>query len=97
MLAACLAMFVTFIVGQPTLSGLRRLKLGKSADLDAPEVYASKAGTLTMGGVMFLASILVAALPFAVIENTDLLLPLLAMFVAAGLGAMHSRRCSDRR
>ena len=88
LLAACLAMFVTFIAGHPTLSALRSLKFGKSADLDAPEAYAGKAGTLTMGGVMFLAGILVAALPFAVIENTDLLLPLVAMFIAAGLGGV---------
>ncbi len=88
MLAACVAMFVTFIAGQPTLGLLRRLKFGKSADLDAPETYASKAGTLTMGGVIFLSGVFVASVPFAVVENTDLLLPMMAMLVAAGLGGV---------
>ena len=88
MLAACLAMLTSLFAGPPILGTLRRLKLGKSADVDAPEAYASKAGTLTMGGLIFLTGILVAAIPFAVLDDSDVLLPLLAMLVAAGMGTV---------
>jgi phospho-N-acetylmuramoyl-pentapeptide-transferase len=84
--AACLAMLVTGLVGHPVLAVLRRAKVGKAADLDAPEVYAAKAGTPTMGGVMFLVGIFVAALPFSVARDSDMLLPLLAMLAAGCLG-----------
>ncbi|MPZ49929.1 MAG: phospho-N-acetylmuramoyl-pentapeptide-transferase [Dehalococcoidia bacterium] len=80
--SALLAMLVTFAVGHPLLAELRRRKLGKSADLDAPEVYADKAGTPTMGGLMFLAGILAASIPFAVTRDSDILLPLVAMLAA---------------
>jgi phospho-N-acetylmuramoyl-pentapeptide-transferase len=75
-------------VSSESLSTLRRLKLAKSADVDAPEVYAGKAGTLTMGGLIFLVGILVAAVPFGVFRDSDVLLPLLAMLVAAGMGCV---------
>jgi phospho-N-acetylmuramoyl-pentapeptide-transferase len=67
------------------IPALRARKLAKQADTDAPEVYASKAGTPTMGGVIFLAGIVVAAVPLAVGREKDLLLPLVAMLAAAGL------------
>jgi phospho-N-acetylmuramoyl-pentapeptide-transferase len=85
MAAACVAMIVTLGVGGPVVSELRRRKFGKQADTDAPEAYAEKAGTPTMGGVMFLAGIAVAAIPFAAARDGDLWLPLGAMLAAAAL------------
>jgi phospho-N-acetylmuramoyl-pentapeptide-transferase len=82
--AACLAMVVTLVLGRPLITELRRRKLGKSADVDAPEVYASKAGTPTMGGLMFLAGLTLATLVFGVTENSDTLIPLGAMIAVAG-------------
>jgi phospho-N-acetylmuramoyl-pentapeptide-transferase len=77
-------MLVTLAAGYPLLGELRRRKLGKSADVDAPEVYAGKAGTPTMGGLMFLAGLSVASLMFGVTEDSDTVIPLLAMAAAAG-------------
>jgi phospho-N-acetylmuramoyl-pentapeptide-transferase len=85
MLAACLALVVALAAGFVVIPMLRARKLAKQADTDAPEAYAVKAGTPTMGGVIFLAGIAVASIPFAVADNSDLLLPLLAMLAAAGL------------
>ena len=85
MVAACVAMAVTLGVGGPLVSELRRRKFGKQADTDAPEAYAVKAGTPTMGGVMFLAGIAVAAIPFAAARDSDMWLPLGAMLAAAAL------------
>ena len=85
MTAGCLALLVTLVLGRPVVAELRRRKLGKQADTEAPAVYAEKAGTPTMGGLMFLAGITVAAIPFAALRDSDLWLPLGAMAVAAVL------------
>jgi phospho-N-acetylmuramoyl-pentapeptide-transferase len=84
--AACLAMLVTVAVGHPIVAELRRRKLGKAHTGDEPEAYASKAGTPVMGGVMFLIGLTVAAFPFTLVEDEDMLIPLGAMLVAATLG-----------
>jgi len=87
-LAACLAMIVSLLAGQPILAELRRRRLGKAADVDAPEAYQGKAGTPTMGGSIFMTGILVAGTIFGVARDTDLLLPLAAMLVAGGMGTV---------
>ena len=87
MWAACLALVVTLLAGKPILGELRRRKLGDSYSGEEPEAYASKAGTPTMGGAMFMLGIVAAALPFAVARDADLLLPLVVMLAGAGLGA----------
>ena len=86
MFAAALAMAVTFAVGHPLLVALRQRKLGKAYSGDEPEAYAAKAGTPTMGGIIFLIGISVAAVPFAVLRDTDVLLPFLAMLAGGALG-----------
>ena len=85
MLSGCVAMLVALAIGNPVLVQLRRRKFAKQADTDAPEAYAAKAGTPTMGGVIFLAGIAAAAIPFAVARDSDLLLPLVAMLAAGVL------------
>ncbi|HEX5139346.1 MAG TPA: phospho-N-acetylmuramoyl-pentapeptide-transferase [Dehalococcoidia bacterium] len=87
MLAACLAMIVTLLAGRPLLAELRRRKLGDSYSGEEPEQYASKAGTLTMGGLMFLAGLTVAAVPLAIARDADMLLPFGVMLAGAALGA----------
>ena len=83
--AGCLALVVSLAVGMVAVPGLRARRLAKQADTDAPAVYAEKAGTPTMGGVIFLAGIAVGAVPFAVLREPELLLPFVAMLAAAGL------------
>jgi phospho-N-acetylmuramoyl-pentapeptide-transferase len=85
MVAGCVAMGVTLGVGGPVVSELRRRKFGKQADTDAPEAYHVKAGTPTMGGVMFLAGIAAGSIPFAAARDSDLLLPVVAMLAVAVL------------
>ena len=84
MLAGCLGLVVTLLAGRPVLSELRRRKLGDSYSGEEPEYYASKAGTPTMGGVIFMLGIVIAAVPFAVLAEADILLPL-GVMVAGGL------------
>ena len=87
MAAACLALVVTLLAGKPILGELRRRKLGDSYSGEEPAEYAAKAGTPTMGGSMFMLGIVVAAVPFAVARDADLLLPLVVMLAGGALGA----------
>src|SRR3972149_8646821 len=89
MLAGCLSMLVTLAAGQPILSELRRRKLAKAYSGEEPEAYAAKAGTPTMGGLMFLLGVTVAALVFAVPKDGDVLIPLLPMLAAGALAAFY--------
>ena len=79
-------MLLTIAIGQPVLQELRRRELGDSYSGDEPEAYASKAGTPTMGGVMFVASIAIVAVLLVVTRDADMLLPLGALLVGAALG-----------
>ena len=84
MFAACVALIVTLLAGKPVLNELRRRELGDSYSGEEPEAYASKAGTPTMGGVIFALGILAAAIPFSVASNSEMLLPL-AMMAGGGI------------
>jgi phospho-N-acetylmuramoyl-pentapeptide-transferase len=86
-LAALLAMLMTLAIGRPLLAELRRRKYGKSYTGDEPEAYAAKAGTPTMGGIMFLTSIVVVGLAMAATRDADTLLPLLAMLTTGVLAS----------
>lgn len=86
MLAGCLAMVVALACGPFVLAELKRRKLRKEADVEGPAAYASKAGTPTMGGIIFLAAIVASATPFAAARDADLLLPLAVMLAGGILG-----------
>lgn len=60
--AFIIALAVTLAMGPLAIPLLRRLKFGQSIRDDGPSRHLSKAGTPTMGGVMFLAGILAAVL-----------------------------------
>src|SRR5688500_2984778 len=84
--ATCVTMTVTVIAGYPILAELMRRMRGKAADADVAatlEPYAGKAGTPTMGGLMILTGALAGAILFGVLADSDLLLPLAVMLVAA--------------
>ena len=65
LILTCIVSFaVTALVGKWLIPALRRLKAGQSILEDGPKWHASKQGTPTMGGAMFIAGILVAILIF---------------------------------
>jgi phospho-N-acetylmuramoyl-pentapeptide-transferase len=84
---ACAALVLTVLIGGPIVRWLRERRYGKATGAE-PSAYESKAGTPTMGGVMFLVAIVAVALPTSVARDSDLLLPLLAMVTAGGLGVI---------
>ena len=86
--AAFAAMLLTLALGRPVVAALRARKLGAAYSGDEPEAYAAKAGTPTMGGIMFVAAIAIVALVISGDRDRDILLPLLGMLAAAALGAV---------
>ena len=52
---------LTAALGKVVIPWLRRLKAGQSIKEDGPTWHMSKQGTPTMGGIMFIAAIAVAA------------------------------------
>ena len=60
---ACLLSFaVSLLAGRRLIPWLRRLKAGQEIREDGPTWHNAKAGTPTMGGLMFIAGILIASL-----------------------------------
>ena len=53
-LAAGLSFVLTYVLGKYVLLELRKLKAGQEIRQDGPRWHASKAGTPTMGGIMFI-------------------------------------------
>lgn len=82
--AFMLSAVVTIALGPAIIPMLRRLKFGQSERSDGPQSHLSKAGTPTMGGMMFIAGILLATLAFS-LNATELALPALLAMVAFAL------------
>lgn len=61
-LAAGLALIITLVLGPFLIPVLRILKFGQNVRDDGPKSHLKKAGTPTMGGIIFLVGIIVSAL-----------------------------------
>jgi phospho-N-acetylmuramoyl-pentapeptide-transferase len=92
---AVLAFMMTVIWGGPLLRILRHFKIGKIIRVEEPGHHAVKMGTPTMGGVMFIAPVLLLTLLlnasslFGVVGiGRSILLPLVVMVAFAILGAV---------
>ena len=92
---AVLAFMMTVIWGGPLLRILRHFKVGKIIRVEEPGHHAVKMGTPTMGGVMFIAPVLLLTLLlnasslFGVTGiGRSILLPLVVMVAYAVLGAV---------
>jgi phospho-N-acetylmuramoyl-pentapeptide-transferase len=92
---ATLSFMLTVIWGGPLLRVLRHYKIGKVIRVEGPDRHFTKMGTPTMGGVMFIAPILLLTilLNFAPLlglrgVGQSVLLPMLVMVVYAVLGAI---------
>lgn len=92
---ATLSFILTVIWGAPLLRVLRHYKIGKVIRVEGPDRHFIKMGTPTMGGVMFIAPVLLLTilLNFAPLlglrgVGQSVLLPMLVMVVYAFLGAI---------
>lgn len=83
-LAFVVSAAVTMLVGPLLIPLLKRLKFGQTERTDGPKSHLTKAGTPTMGGMMFIAGILAGTLAFS-LKATELALPALLVSVAFAL------------
>jgi phospho-N-acetylmuramoyl-pentapeptide-transferase len=74
LMAAMLALMIAFVFGPVLLRVLRAGQVGQPVSEFAPRSHAVKQGTPTMGGVLILASLLLAVLAFADLTNPYVLL-----------------------
>ena len=88
---AGLAFILTLIIGRPIVEWLRRQKVGKQIRIDGPQTHLVKTGTPTMGGVMVAISVVMVTAVFNVVGRLSMLLPIVALAVAAVLGAVDDR------
>ncbi len=77
---------VSLLAGWPAIATLRRLRMGKAISDEGPESHQAKAGTPTLGGLFFLATILAVTVPTSLIDRRAVLLPLCVMGAAAVIG-----------
>ncbi|MBQ9832508.1 MAG: phospho-N-acetylmuramoyl-pentapeptide-transferase [Clostridia bacterium] len=82
--ALLLSAAVCMILGPLTIPLLKRLKFGQSERSDGPKSHLTKAGTPTMGGIMFLVSIPIAVFAFRE-ASSSLAIAALLVTLACGL------------
>jgi len=72
--AAVTALFITFFIGPKIIRRLRRLQLIEEIRQDTPENHQAKAGTVSMGGLIIHAAVLIPVILFCRLNNPFVLL-----------------------
>src|SRR5438105_8266487 len=89
---AAAAFVLTLGFGYPGLALLRRAGIGKQVSAYELPSHASKTGTPTMGGLLFIAPIVAVTLALtATGPHWSILLPLTTLVATAALGAYDDR------
>lgn len=83
-LPVILSFAISAILGPVIIPALRRLKFGQTEREDGPQSHLKKNGTPTMGGLIFLAAIIVTSLLF--VKDFPGIIPIL--FVTVGFGVI---------
>jgi phospho-N-acetylmuramoyl-pentapeptide-transferase len=84
LMGAGTAFFISLALGPWMIEWLRRLKIGQQVRTD--DVLRKKSGTPTMGGVLIITAVVIAALLWAVPANLYILLALATMLWMGGVG-----------
>jgi phospho-N-acetylmuramoyl-pentapeptide-transferase len=79
------ALLISLLLGPVMIRTLQQLQIGQSIRDDGPSGHMQKAGTPTMGGVLILASVLIATLLWANLANHFIWL---ALFCTLWMGAI---------
>ena len=87
LVTAGITLFVAVMIGPPAIQWLRDRKFGKAISEEGPQTHRVKAGTPTMGGIIFLAAIAIMTVCANLAEGDrwSILLPLAGI---AALGAI---------
>lgn len=84
--AIAVSFMVSAIVGVIIIPLLRRLKFGQSIREEGPQAHMKKAGTPTMGGLIFLISIMISTLALSYINDTLTTHTIVLLIVLLGFG-----------
>ncbi len=76
--AAVSAIVLAFVIGPPTIRGLRARHIGQVIRAEGPASHQEKRGTPTMGGLIILISTLVPAVLWARLDNQFVLVAVVA-------------------
>jgi len=83
--AVITSFFICLISGPVIIPVLKRLKFGQTVREEGPQTHLKKSGTPTMGGIMFIPSILIATFLFS---NRNYDFVLVASLVMLGYGVI---------
>ncbi len=84
---AALSFMVTVIIGRPIITYLRKKKVGKKIRIELDQ-HLAKAGTPTMGGIMFCLAAVLITVVFNTAGRLSMLLPVLVLLAAGLLGGI---------
>ena len=87
LLLAAGAFAVTLVFGRYWLLVLKHYRIGKRVRQEGPESHYIKTGTLTMGGMMIIAPVILLTVAFNLVDRWSMLLPLVTMVLFGVLGA----------
>ena len=85
---AALAFLLALALGRVLIPWLQRQRLGKAISDEGPQTHQIKAGTPTMGGLIFAVTIVILTLATNVVDRESILLPLGAIVFLGALGAV---------
>ena len=85
-MATLSALLIVLLFGPWTIERLRRLKFGQQIRSDGPEGHKVKAGTPTMGGILFVAGTLVPTLLWGDLTNRNIWVLIFATLAFGAIG-----------
>lgn len=80
------AILLSFVLGPPIIRRLRLLRVGQVVRTEGPESHLSKAGTPTMGGVLIIASAVIATLLWARLDNAYTIVSVVVLLALGAIG-----------
>ena len=88
LIAIAVAFVVSAIAGLIIIPVLKRMKFGQSIREEGPEAHQKKAGTPTMGGLIFIASIIISTLLLSFVYDVISADTVILLVILVGFGAI---------
>lgn len=86
LMAIAVAFSISVLLGYAIIPMLRRMKFGQSIREEGPQAHQQKAGTPTMGGLIFLLSIIISTLALSYIYEGPTTQTIVLLLVLVGFG-----------
>lgn len=88
LMAIAIAFIISAISGLIIIPALKRMKFGQSIREEGPEAHHKKAGTPTMGGLIFITSIILSTLFLSYIYDIMTTQTIVLLLILVGFGAI---------